>query len=109
MDDSDIPNIYNVICQLAVTRLGLDATWIETDGLGSSGVHLAASHGLPVETIPSLKSTWDHNYPMEDFQQSRVKTIDELPQLIPRSHSEPFHICRSFTFCLNQTLGESFS
>jgi signal transduction histidine kinase len=85
LDNSDIPNIYNVICQLAVTRLGLDATWIETDGLGSSGVHLTAAHGLPVETIPTLKSTWDHNYPIEGFQQSRVKTIDDLPSSIPRS------------------------
>ncbi len=85
LDNSEIPNIYNVICQLAVMRLGLDATWIETDGLGNSEVHLAAAHGLPVETIPTLKSTWDHDYPLEDFQQSRVKTIDELPQSTPRS------------------------
>jgi len=85
LDNSDIPTIYNTICQLAVTRLGLDATWIETYGLGSSGVQLAAAHGVPVEAIPKLKSTWDHNYPKDDFQQSRVKTIDELPQSTPRS------------------------
>jgi signal transduction histidine kinase len=85
LDNSDIPNIYNVICQLAVTRLGLDATWIETDGLGSSNVNLAIAHGLPIEVIPTLKSTWEHNYPMEDFQESHVKTIDELPHSAPRS------------------------
>ncbi len=85
LDNPDIPTIYHTICQLAVTRLGLDATWIETDGLGSSGVHLAAAHGVPIEAIPKLKSTWDHNYPMDDFQQNRVKTIDELPQSTPRS------------------------
>jgi len=85
LDNPDIPTIYNTICQLAVTRLGLDAAWIETDGLGSSGVHLAAAHGVPVEEIPKLKSIWDHNYPMEDFQQSRVKSIDQLLPSTPRS------------------------
>ncbi|NIS83052.1 MAG: hypothetical protein GTO14_23270 [Anaerolineales bacterium] len=83
LDNSEIPNIYNTICQLAVTRLGLDATWIETDGLGSSGIQLAATHGAPTEAIPELRSTWDYNDPMEDFQHSRIITIDDLPQTTP--------------------------
>jgi signal transduction histidine kinase len=84
LDNADIPTIYDTICQLAVTRLGLDATWIETDGLGNSGVHLAAAHGIPFEAIPRLKATWDQDCEMEDLQQSRVKTIDELPPTTPR-------------------------
>lgn len=85
LDNADIPTIYDTICQLAVTRLGLDATWIETDGMGESGIHLAAAHGIPVEAIPELKATWDQDGRMEDFQQSLVKTSDELPPTTPRS------------------------
>jgi signal transduction histidine kinase len=79
LDNADIPTIYDTICQLAVTRLGLDATWIETDGLGNSGLHLAAAHGVPVGAIPELKSVWEQDGQMEDDRISRVRTIDGLP------------------------------
>lgn len=84
LDNAGIPTIYDTICQLAVTRLGLDATWIETDGLGNSSVQLAAAHGVPIEAIDRLKSVWDQDGQMEDFRKSHVKTIDELPASTPR-------------------------
>jgi integral membrane sensor domain MASE1/GAF domain-containing protein len=78
LDNADIPTIYNSICQLAVNRLGLDAAWIETDGRGNSGVNLTAVHGLPVEEIPKLRSTWDHDAPVDGIQKIQVKAIDQL-------------------------------
>jgi signal transduction histidine kinase len=78
LDNADIPTIYNSICQLAVNRLGLDAAWIETDGRGNSGVNLTAVHGLPVEEIPKLRSTWDQDAPVDGIQKIQVKAIDQL-------------------------------
>jgi signal transduction histidine kinase len=80
LDNADIPNIYNAICQLAVNRLGLDAAWIETDGLGNSGANLTAAHGIPVEELPKLRSIWDHDGLRDDLTKVQVKSIDNLAQ-----------------------------
>jgi signal transduction histidine kinase len=56
----------------------LDAAWIETDGRGNSGVNLTAVHGLPVEEIPKLRSTWDQDAPVDGIQKIQVKAIDQL-------------------------------
>ncbi len=80
LDNSDIPNIYYSICQLAVNRLGLDAAWIETDGLGSSRGYIVAAHGVPVELIPTLRPKWDRDGSIKDLQVGTVEQIDEFPQ-----------------------------
>lgn len=80
LDNSDIPNIYYSICQLAVNRLGLDAAWIETDGLGSSRGYIVAAHGVPVELIPTLRPKWDRDGSIKDLQVGSVELIDEFPQ-----------------------------
>ena len=80
LDNSVIPNIYYSICQLAVNRLGLDAAWIETDGLGSSGGNIAAAHGVPVELIPTLRPIWDHDGSIKDLQVGTVMLNDEFSQ-----------------------------
>ncbi|OGO20204.1 MAG: hypothetical protein A2Z14_10660 [Chloroflexi bacterium RBG_16_48_8] len=89
LDNSDIPAIYHAICHLAVTHLGLDATWIETDGIGSSKGRLAAAHGVPIEAIPDLKSFWDHDTPPQDYNVARLRTIEEMPHSVSRS--DPAH------------------
>lgn len=80
LDNSDIPNIYYSICQLAVNRLGLDAAWIETDGRGSSGGYIAAANGVAFELIPTLRPKLDHEGSIRDFQVGTVELIDEFPQ-----------------------------
>ena len=80
LDNADISTIYNSICQLAVNRLGLDAAWNETDGYGNSGVNLTAVHGLPVEEIPKLRSTWDRDTQVDEIPKIRVEAIDHLTQ-----------------------------
>lgn len=84
LNNTDIQAIYHAICQLAVTRLGLDATWIETDGIGISEGHIAAAHGVPIKSIPNLKSFWDHDTSPQDNDQGHVRTIEEIPISAPR-------------------------
>jgi len=63
-----------------VNRLGLDAAWIETDGLGSSGGYIAAAHGVPVELIPTLRPKLDRDGSIKDLQIGTVEPIDEFSQ-----------------------------
>jgi signal transduction histidine kinase len=85
LNNTDIHAIYHAICQLAVTRLGLDATWIETDGISSSEGQLAAAHGVPIEAIHELKTIWDHETSNGENDPGHVRTIEEItipsPQL----------------------------
>jgi signal transduction histidine kinase len=85
LTNTDIHAIYHAICQLAVTRLGLDATWIETDGISSSEGQLAAAHGVPIEVVPELKTIWDHDTVIGENDPGHVRTIEEItipaPQL----------------------------
>jgi signal transduction histidine kinase len=77
---SHIPDIHKAVCQLAVTRLGLDAAWIETAGQGGSPEHQTIAHGLPIEAIPDLKSCWDRGSSSVSDDQRGVRVINELPQ-----------------------------
>jgi hypothetical protein len=78
LDNAELPSIYQAICQLAVTRLKLDATWIETDGRGAFAGELAAAYGVPMEQIPDVRSRWQHRLPAGMRSTELVRTIDEL-------------------------------
>jgi signal transduction histidine kinase len=82
LNNTDIPAIYRAICHLAVTRLGLDATWIETDGIGSSEGQLAAAHGLPIEAIPNIKSFWDQEASPQVNDPGGLRTIEDITQSV---------------------------
>jgi signal transduction histidine kinase len=79
LDNADISNIYRTICELAVNRIGVDAAWIETDGVMSAGGRLAAAQGVRVEAIPELSQTWDHDAAPEGLGM-RVRTVADLPE-----------------------------
>ncbi|OFV84255.1 MAG: hypothetical protein A2W26_09285 [Acidobacteria bacterium RBG_16_64_8] len=69
---SHIPEIHLAICRFAVTRLGLDAAWLDmADPEGRKGAPAPAC-GLPPEAVPALKTEWDRD---------RVPTTDRPPEI----------------------------
>ncbi|HKZ55854.1 MAG TPA: MASE1 domain-containing protein [Anaerolineales bacterium] len=87
LDNADLSGIYQSICQLAVTRLGLDAAWIETEGHGSSQGRLVAAQGIPERAISDLDALWDADSPAQDHKQGRWRTIDDLPSAAQRAET----------------------
>jgi signal transduction histidine kinase len=85
LNNPNIPAIYHAICQLAVTRLGLDATWIETDGIGTSEGQLTAAHGVPIDAIPDLTSFWDDEVNLQTDNLGSIRTLQDLNISPPRS------------------------
>lgn len=78
LDNAELPGIYNAICQLAVTRLDLDATWIETDGRGDLAGALAAAYGVPMEHVPDIRTRWRPASAAGVLPREQVRTIDDL-------------------------------
>ncbi len=79
LDNFEIASIFNIICQLAVTRLGLDVAWIETnDGSGTP----ATVYGIAPELIQALNQKWQGLDPSEELLNPVVKTYSTI------SHSE---------------------
>ncbi|MFC2028918.1 MASE1 domain-containing protein [Chloroflexota bacterium] len=56
LDNFTISSIFNIICNLAVTNLGLDVAWIETPDETNSSHETV--YGLPHSMIPALKEKW---------------------------------------------------
>ncbi len=73
---SRLAEIHAAICQLAVTRLGLDGAWLETHSHDGPADRPAASSGVPPELIASLKAAWDRS----------PRTIGEDPSGIRIAH-----------------------
>lgn len=75
-----LPEIYAAICQQAVTRLGLNAAWLETASQESTAGQPAAAHGLPLELIPDLKAVWDQDVPLPTEEPIDIRVINEPPR-----------------------------
>ncbi len=67
-----VPEIYSAICQQAVSRLGLDAAWLETAGQEGPNGRPAAVHGLPLEGIADIQAAWETSIAAEDPAGVRV-------------------------------------
>ncbi|MCX6035781.1 MAG: MASE1 domain-containing protein [Chloroflexi bacterium] len=76
LDNFEITNIFKAICQLAVTRLGLDVAWIETREDTSST--LATVYGIAPGSIRDLKAIWQDIDPQEKTLHPVVKTLDDI-------------------------------
>jgi signal transduction histidine kinase len=74
---SRLQEIYAAICQLAVTRFGLDAAWLETAGPHGPTDAVAAAFGLPSEAIPALKAAWDQRLPELSDTQVGIRLVNE--------------------------------
>lgn len=76
LDNFEITSIFTVICQLAVTRLGLDVAWIETSEEPNSTP--ATVYGIAPGMIQGLKGKWRDPNPLEEALHPVVKTVDDL-------------------------------
>jgi signal transduction histidine kinase len=75
LDNFEITNIFQTICRLAVTRLGLDVAWIETTGQSEQGEGQFVSHGLSPAVIRSLKEKLPEMNPVQDLSSPVVKEL----------------------------------
>ncbi len=79
LDNFEIAGIHQTICRLAVTRLGLDAAWIEVPRNESGETHLSAVHGMPMQAVASQKKIWDPETQPGTGSACLVRTIADLP------------------------------
>ena len=87
LDNFDIASTYQIICHLAVTRIGLDVAWIEIP-LGSfTEAHLVAIQGLTAEAIAIQKTAWEYDVSFQDQNTYLARTIDEIPILLKNDSS----------------------
>jgi signal transduction histidine kinase len=80
LDNSDLASIFQTICQLAVTRLGVEAAWIETTGREEPEARPAAAYGINIEAIAGLKARWEKDSLPQDRGGFFIKTSDDLAQ-----------------------------
>jgi signal transduction histidine kinase len=76
LDNFEITSIFKTICQLAVTRLGLEVAWIETGEDASSTP--ATVYGIAPGLIQGLKAKWQDLDPPEDTLHPVVKTLGDI-------------------------------
>jgi signal transduction histidine kinase len=76
LDSFEITSIFNIICQLAVTRLGLDVAWIETGDDAASTP--SAVYGSSPGTINELKAVWQGFDLQEETLDPVVKTLSDI-------------------------------
>ena len=80
LDNFEIASIYHTICRLAVTRLGLDAAWIEVPSREGEETRPSAVHGMPVEAALIQKKRWERE-PQSQTQSPLIETIEDIPSL----------------------------
>jgi signal transduction histidine kinase len=76
LDSFEITSIFNIICQLAVTRLGLDVAWIETGDDAASTP--SAVYGSSPGSINELKAVWQGFHLQEETLDPVVKTLTDI-------------------------------
>jgi signal transduction histidine kinase len=79
LDATQPASIYQTICDLAISRIGLDAAWIERTGRATQGPELMASSGIAKPAIQNLDLT---NYLLaldQEPDQLHVFGLDKSP------------------------------
>jgi signal transduction histidine kinase len=74
--------IYQTVCQLTVSQLGLDAAWVESTPVESSAEPVTALQGITREEIHSIHSSWKDAVLQYNSKDSVIKTASEL-HLLP--------------------------
>jgi signal transduction histidine kinase len=100
LDNFEITSILNTICQLAVTRLGGDVAWIETN---DSRETPATVYGIAPGLIPGLKANWQDMDPAQDMFHPVVKTLDDNTSSSER-HETPYHSYAVFPMLFSNRL-----
>ena len=75
LDNFEISSIYHIICKLAVTHLGLDVAWIETQEETNS-TQLTV-YGVAPGLIPGLREKWQNTNPSPQADLPIIKTMND--------------------------------
>jgi signal transduction histidine kinase len=75
LDSFEVTSIFQTICTLAVTRLGLEVAWIETGEEGSSTV--ATVYGVALDLIQGLKMQLQRYDLQEKTPQAVVRMLND--------------------------------
>jgi signal transduction histidine kinase len=74
LDNFEITSIFQTICRLAVTRMGLEVAWIET---GESRSTVATVYGIAPEQVIGLKAQLQAYDPPPDTPRPVVRALGE--------------------------------
>jgi signal transduction histidine kinase len=104
LDNFEIASMYRTICRLAVTRLGLDAAWIETPNDEGCEKESSASYGLPAESIAVQKRIWEDNSSDHDHRTGQIQTLEVTPS--SAASSSPYQAYAAFPLVFsNRSIG----
>jgi len=78
LDHFDVSAIYRTICELAVTKLGLDTAWIEARGLEFQPERPITVYGLPLDSLEKTRNFWEAEGVPKDYEQLSIKTIKDI-------------------------------
>jgi integral membrane sensor domain MASE1/GAF domain-containing protein len=84
LDNIEITNIFQTICRLAVTRLGVDVAWIENKNRHEEGNDRVVVHGIAPDVLQGMKEKWSL---LNFFQEFTLPTVKELDGLSIPGHS----------------------
>jgi len=89
LDNFEITSIYHTICRLAVTRLGLDASWIEAPKHDGEVLHPPAAYGLPYEAVTIQRNKWEQDATLQNQNSFLIETINDIqfPEAGDRTYS----------------------
>ena len=90
LDNFEIQKLYQMICLLAVDRLGVDAAWIEIN----SDPLPPGVHGISPSQLKDLKKLWEENHAVVIDKKVITKTGDQLshqPQGFQAYAAIPLH------------------
>ena len=76
LDNFEIKSIFQTICRLAVTRLGLDIAWIETSDKYDGGDNHMIGYGIPPPMLQNLKGKWLESEIFPDMPSPIIKNLD---------------------------------
>jgi signal transduction histidine kinase len=78
LDNFDEGAIYWTICELAVTKLGLDVAWIESVGLEFISDSPVSVYGIQLNSLEGIRDFWEGKGDQEVFDQLSIKTIENV-------------------------------
>lgn len=78
LDSFEIESLFQTICRLAVTRLGLDIAWIETSGNLDGGDDHIIGYGAPPSTLQYLHGNWLDTELDQDSPATVIRNLDGI-------------------------------
>jgi signal transduction histidine kinase len=79
LDNFEITNIFETICRLAVTRLGLNVAWIETKDQPHAEPGRIVVFGTSPRVVKSLKDNQPELYSPQNLASPVIKALDGIP------------------------------